>query len=465
MVRNGPDITKSPLPKRRKVSKSSKTLKNDPKTPKLGQESPKNAPEKTDSSPGCKFVCKICRVCMRTQDLIEKHCLENHGKVKMYARVTKRKKSFRAKKSLIVDQYEEDLKKLTMWYCAYCEFEDKSQNGLKTHLSQKNTHDTEDLYDRSRNVFGENNIPFKCIVCFARFLTSDLLRIHIGSHTGRELLDRCIDFSSTMYEDREEEPEAKPDIIPKAKKNTGIIMAKPGVVAKKSTNFGGMAFSNMAAMEAYLKANPNLIETDSESDDEDTPLSQLSTESCDIINFSFEVERSPGKYPKPILLPGVKCFLCEIVLDGEDERSKHLAEFHQIEANADMVSFAFRTARRTEQIDLLAVTKQNLVEPILQNGNKTMPKSVNAPKTVNAPKSASGSKSVNGPKGGSKRAMLKCEYCDRTFQSYDHEDFNDHKKAHQETFETPFNFGVPADWLQTNNNTQSNHETLPEIPF
>ena len=47
------------------------------------------------------------------------------------------------------------------------------------------------------NVFG-NIAPFKCIVCFARFISSDLLRIHTATHTGKELLDRCIDFSTTM---------------------------------------------------------------------------------------------------------------------------------------------------------------------------------------------------------------------------------------------------------------------------
>ena len=73
--------------------------------------------------------------------------MENHGKVKVYAQVTRRKQRFRAKKSLITDEYEEELKTLKMWYCAYCEYEDNSQNGLKAHLS-KGFHNAEDLHER-----------------------------------------------------------------------------------------------------------------------------------------------------------------------------------------------------------------------------------------------------------------------------------------------------------------------------
>lgn len=67
--------------------------------------------------------------------------------MKVYAQVTRRKQRFRAKKSLITDEYEEELKTLKMWYCAYCEYEDNSQNGLKAHLS-KGFHNAEDLHER-----------------------------------------------------------------------------------------------------------------------------------------------------------------------------------------------------------------------------------------------------------------------------------------------------------------------------
>ena len=65
----------------------------------------------------------------------------------MYAQVNRRKQRFKAKKSLITDEYEEELKTLKMWYCAYCEYEDNSQNGLKAHLS-KGFHNAEDLHER-----------------------------------------------------------------------------------------------------------------------------------------------------------------------------------------------------------------------------------------------------------------------------------------------------------------------------
>ena len=76
--------------------------------------------------------------------------MENHGKVKVYAQVNRRKQRFKAKKSLITDEYEEELKTLKMWYCAYCEYEDNSQNGLKAHLS-KGFHNAEDLHERRVN--------------------------------------------------------------------------------------------------------------------------------------------------------------------------------------------------------------------------------------------------------------------------------------------------------------------------
>ena len=72
--------------------------------------------------------------------------------MKVYAQVTRRKQRFRAKKSLITDEYEEELKTLKMWYCAYCEYEDNSQNGLKAHLS-KGFHNAEDLHERYVNIF------------------------------------------------------------------------------------------------------------------------------------------------------------------------------------------------------------------------------------------------------------------------------------------------------------------------
>ena len=76
---------------------------------------------------------------------------------------------------------------------------------------------------RSVNVFG-NVAPFKCIVCFARFISSDLLRIHTATHTGKELLDRCIDFSTTMVDhDKDEKNEDTKNEITeeKIKENSG----------------------------------------------------------------------------------------------------------------------------------------------------------------------------------------------------------------------------------------------------
>lgn len=454
--------TESDEPPRKKL-RSNKRTDDFPTPVKLKTpEDPKNE-EKTKDSPGMKFICKICSVCKRTKELIEKHCLENHGKIKVYAQVTRRKQRFRAKKSLITDEYEEELKTLKMWYCAYCEYEDNSQNGLKAHLS-KGFHNAEDLHERSVNVFG-NVAPFKCIVCFARFISSDLLRIHTATHTGKELLDRCIDFSTTMVDhDKDEKSNEITDEKDKTKlheKNGKpmFMVAKKGIKAPRM----GMTMDQMILTGAL-----QIIETDSETDsdsEEDTPLSQLSAESADscsaaedviptedIINFSFEDEtKKQPNFPKPKLHLGLKCFICENIFENENGRATHLKENHKIEMNFDLLSFNFQAARREmEEIDLLTPDGK-LVRKISSTGVKR----------TEAEGQTSQSKGRKNLKG---RTSLKCQFCDRVFPSYESDLFEKHENLHKETFKSPLNMTVPTDWLKTNNNTQS-LPMEPEIPF
>ena len=321
------------------------------------------------------------------------------------------------------------------------------------------------------NVFG-NVAPFKCIVCFARFISSDLLRIHTATHTGKELLDRCIDFSTTMVDhDKDEKNEDTKNEITeeKIKENSGKPMF---LVAKKGT---GMKAPRMVmTMEQMILSGAlQIIETDSETEsdsdaeddsEENTPLSQLSAEiaenssaaedeipSEDIINFSFEDETiKKPEFPKPVLKPGLKCFICENILKNENDRAQHLKEKHKIEMNFDLLSFNFQAARsEMEEIDLLTPDGK-LVRKI--NGTK---------RTGTSEGQASQSKGRSTLKG---RTTLKCQFCDRVFPNYESDLFEKHEKLHKETFKSPLNMTVPADWLKTNNNTQS-LPIEPEIPF
>ena len=79
----------------------------------------------------------------------------------------------------------EDVDDITKWMCAYCSFEDRSINGLKTHLSNETIHDEDDLLESSKvlreQTPGQKN--FKCIVCFARAIKVSTLKRHIRTHT------------------------------------------------------------------------------------------------------------------------------------------------------------------------------------------------------------------------------------------------------------------------------------------
>ena len=324
------------------------------------------------------------------------------------------------------------------------------------------------------NVFG-NVAPFKCIVCFARFISSDLLRIHTATHTGKELLDRCIDFSTTMVDhDKDEKNEDTKTEITEEK-----IKEKPGkpifLVAKKGTKAPRMGIT---MEQMILSGALQIIETDSETEsdseagdesEENTPLSQLSAEmseinssaaedeipSEDIINFSFEDEtKKKPKFPKPVLNPGFKCFICENILENENDRAQHLKEKHKIEMNFDLLSFHFQAARRkTEESDLLTPDGKLVRKITSSNGAKG--------RTGTGEGQTSQSKGRSTLKG---RTTLKCQFCDRVFPNYESDLFENHEKLHKETFKSPLNMTVPADWLKTNNNTQS-LPIEPEIPF
>ena len=254
----------------------------------------------------------------------------------------------------------------------------------------------------------------------------------------------------------------------KIKENSGKPMF---LVAKKGT---GMKAPRMGMiMETMILNGIKVIETDSETEsdsegeddsEENTPLSQLSAEiaesssaaedeipSEDIINFSFEDETiKKPEFPKPVLKPGLKCFICENILENENDRAQHLKEKHKIEMNFDLLSFNFQAARsEMEEIDLLTPDGK-LVRKI--NGTK---------RTGTGEGQASQSKGRSTLKG---RTTLKCQFCDRVFPNYESDLFEKHEKLHKETFKSQLNMTVPADWLKTNNNTQS-LPIEPEIPF
>ena len=327
------------------------------------------------------------------------------------------------------------------------------------------------------NVFG-NVAPFKCIVCFARFISSDLLRIHTATHTGKELLDRCIDFSTTMvdHDKDEKNDESKNDIT--EEKNPEKSGKPMFLVAKKATGMNAprMKPTGITLETMLLSGALQIIETDSETEseseaendsEENTPLSQLSAEissaaesssaaedeipSEDIINFSFEDEtKKKPNFPKPVLKPGLKCFICENIWENENDRAQHLKEKHKIEMNFDLLSFNFQEARREmEEIDLLTPD------------GKLVRKINNVMKRTGTEGQTGQSKGRSTLKG---RTTLKCQFCDRVFPNYESDLFEKHEKLHKETFESPLNMTVPADWLKTNNNTQS-LPIEPEIPF
>ena len=240
------------------------------------------------------------------------------------------------------------------------------------------------------------------------------------------------------------------------------------LVAKKAV---GMKAPRMGiTMEQMILSGAlEIIETDSDSDsdeenpgedsDEDMPLSQLSADSSsaaediippeDIINFSFEDVPKKRPYPKPDLKPGFKCFICENILTSEKDRAEHLKETHKIEMNFDLLSFTFQNARREMEEFDLSTPDGKLVRKINGGTKRT------------GAEGQSGSKGRSTLKG---RTSLKCQFCDRVFPNYESESFEKHEKLHKETFESPLNMTVPADWLKTNNNTQS-LPVEPEIPF
>ena len=245
-------------------------------------------------------------------------------------------------------------------------------------------------------------------------------------------------------------PTGKPMILV-AKKATGLKAPRMGITME----------------QVILSGALQMIETDSESDSdgseedsEDTPLSQLSVDSSsaaegdvippeDIINFSFEDIPKKRPFPKPVLKPGLKCFICENILASEKDRADHLKEKHKIEMNFDLLSFNFQNARREmEEIDL-STPDGKLVRKINGAGRRT------------------GNDGQGGPKGRPTlkgRTSLKCQFCDRVFPNYESDLFEKHEKLHKETFKSPLNMTVPPDWLKTNNNTQS-LPVEPEIPF
>merc|ERR1712113_105662 len=332
----------------------------------------------------------------------------NEGKKQVWKKIKKGKKKVKtAKKSLAVDPldpYEEELKNLKLWRGYLCEFEGKSRNGLKAHLSS-GTHNKNSILLASQSVFP--NPPHKCIVCFARLSNLKVLENHIAMHSMVELLDRCIDFShnSAMNESDDEDS-------------------------------GG-------SMINFLKMHPQEIKTDSESesdsDDDHKPLIHISKENDMTINDSdsqgseevpdykyFDKHdpdiRGVDKFsPRPQFAlqkipPGFKCYVCEVFLSSKKEREDHLVDIHQIGKNHDILSFMHQQARNEmESSDNASDEKIALINSL---DNERRPTVINE-------------------RDKRRGKPLICTFCDRVFESYDHVAHIKHEEMHTLTHSVP----------------------------
>ena len=154
--------------------------------------------KKAKTESGKSYKCRVCEKLFTTLELVEKHCLERHGAKKKFKTITKRNRVIhRAKKTTHEKSDGDD--ELEQYECAYCKFADRTKNGLKCHLSS-NVHTPKDLYERTLRSHDElkKSLPYKCIVCHARFIELDRLKQHMANHGQGELLDRCLDFSFSL---------------------------------------------------------------------------------------------------------------------------------------------------------------------------------------------------------------------------------------------------------------------------
>lgn len=121
---------------------------------------------------------------------------DKHGHKDKWMTITRRLSKTAVKSCETNGTTNEDVEDIIKWMCAYCGFEDKSINGLKTHLSNPSIHDEDDLFESSKllkdQTTGQKN--YKCIVCFSRAVKVVALKRHIKTHTKGET-PYCSDIS------------------------------------------------------------------------------------------------------------------------------------------------------------------------------------------------------------------------------------------------------------------------------
>lgn len=293
---------------------------------------------------GKSYKCHVCSRVFTALDLVEKHCLERHGSKKKFKTITKRNKVFhRAKKTTNEKSDGED--ELEEYECAYCKFADRTKNGLKCHLSS-NAHTPKDLYERTLRSHQElkKSLPYKCIVCHARFIELPRLERHMASHGSGELLDRCLDFSVSLKTFEENNiGNMKVQIC----KDDIEIMAEnmpSNVIVTDSDSTASSSEDDREEQE--LVPDPE--------DDEDYLVIEPTAPFT--LGASIFNPLPPG--PDVPIKPGVKCFICDVILPDSARRIDHLTAVHKIRQNHHLLSFRFR--RHQDKLETVALVARPL---------------------------------------------------------------------------------------------------------
>ncbi|CBY20623.1 unnamed protein product [Oikopleura dioica] len=175
--------------------------------------------------------------------------------------------------------------------CPYCEFEDSKLEKLIIHLK---VHTPDNLYEVSLRMQKQMNLKtFRCIVCFYRSLKGSTLRKHIECHSGEDVLDRAMDFSTEQADD-------------------------------------------------------SSSEEDEDEEDEKAPLQKRPKPACKENFVDFKENAKPKTaVPKiDVVLPKTyTCVLCSFLGTSKKQVSAHLKDFHKIEMNQHLLSPTYHTMK------------------------------------------------------------------------------------------------------------------------
>jgi len=274
-------------------------------------------------------------------EIVEKHCLDRHGSKKKFKTITKRNKVHRAKKSTNETKKDEKADETKVYDCAYCKFQDRTKNGLKCHLSS-NVHSAQDLYDRTLRSHEElkKSLPYKCLVCHARFIELNRLKAHIETHDKTELLDRCLDFSESLrkYEEPAEPKYEEPDLNAMASNMPSEVIV---------TDSDSMSDEDS---DEHVSAMIDVPEPDSD---------YLIIEPVEPYERGTSIFNPLPPFKQPEVSPGVKCYICEAILEDDADRRKHLTVDHKIAKNHHLLSFRSRQMHREmELLDMVSNLKE-----------------------------------------------------------------------------------------------------------